>query len=104
MAFSVTPTSGDAPYTLSASFVDTTYIDGVNYRVRVQSSVSVGSCPSIGTSEPLGVSQVNQLVVSGSTITNPVVPAGSCRTFTLDILRLSDNSVVDSSSVSVDNI
>lgn len=105
MAFTVTPTSGAAPYILSADIINTGNIDGVNYVAAVFSSQSIGSCPSVGETTPLATSRLNTLLSVGSVDANVItVPAGSCRTFTLSITRLSDNVVVDSSSVSVDNL
>ena len=104
MAFTVTPTSGASPYTLSASFDTTKYIDGVNYVASLRTSASEGSCPSIGEESPLTPTQLEVLLTTGSVVTNVGVSPGFCRAFTLTISQVSDSIVVDTSTVFVDNI
>lgn len=104
MAFAVTPTSGAGPYTLSADIDDITYIDGVHYTASVMSSILLGSCPVVGDETPLTPQQLDDIISHGNASTNVGVASGYCRTFTLALSRVSDNVVVASSSVSVDNV
>lgn len=105
MAFSVTPTSGEAPYFLSAAFDNKTYIDGVNFIASVRSSSLVGSCPLVGTANPLGVQRMQQLLASGSVDSGYTsVASGSCLAITLSVSRVSDGVVVAASTVTVDNV
>lgn len=104
MAFDVTPTSGAGPYTFTAVFDDPTFIDGVNYSISVRSSGAVGSCPQRGSAEPFPPADIATLLNTGSVTVTFVIPAGSCRTFTLDVLRVSNNTSVANSSVSVNNV
>lgn len=105
MAFTVTPTSGDAPYSLSATVDNSVNVDGVNYVASVTTEHAMGSCPLSGAGTPLTPTIVNSLI-NGETVVSgaPTVTAGRCRTYTLAITRLSDNVVVDSADAFVDNI
>ena len=105
MAFAVTPTSGPSPYILTADIAAKVGINGGYYTASVSSSVAVGSCPAQGVSVPLSASAVETLLNVGSVNSGVgTIPAGSCRTFTLYIRRVSDNVVITESSVSVDNV
>ena len=104
MAFSVTPTSGDAPYVLTANIANSALIDGVKYAVSVAYSSSSGSCPAEGSEVYLTPIQIDTLLTTGSFTSYSAVNTGNCRTFTLEIIRVLDSVVVDSSSVSVDNV
>lgn len=105
MAFDVTPTSGASPYEFTASFLNKdTFATGL-YVLEYRTATSVGNCPAsamTGTSNPAAA---NQLLATGSyTAIGGDVPAGSCRTYGLYIRLASDNSVVSSSLVNVNNI
>lgn len=104
MAFTVAPTSGSAPYVLSATFAEKYLIDDINYRITVRFSQATGSCPAVGVADTLSESQLADLLENGSTSSAATVSSGACRTFTLRILRVSDSAVVASSSVYIDNI
>lgn len=103
MAFSVTPTSGDAPYTFTAQISDAVNIDGGRYTLLFQSTTAVGSCPPLGSSTnvPGGV---DALLATGQSTDTVDVPAGSCRTYTL---RIRDNELgtyISSENVQVSNV
>lgn len=105
MAFTVTPTSGEGPYAFQADIVNNFLIDGINYTASVMTSDQVGSCPVVGATSGLSPTNVAKLVngevvVSGA----PSVPSGSCRASTLAIKRVSDDVVIASSSVQIDNV
>lgn len=105
MAFAVTPTSGDGPYTVTATVANSENIDGVNYYATVGTDVGVGSCPLEGSSNLWEQFSVDLLLNTGTRTTSyPNVPAGSCRTLSLRIMRVYDNSVVAVSSASIDNV
>lgn len=104
MAFDVTPTSGEAPYTFTANVENATLIDGVLYSASVMYSTSSESCPLVGNSTAWSSEQVNNLIFGDSRILNQNVNPNTCRTFTLEILRVSDSTVVASSNVSISNL
>ena len=104
MAFSVTPTSGAAPYTLSAIVADSDKIDNVLYTATLRTSSNTGSCLPEGAATLLDSSVVASLLADGSVEYGSTVNPGSCRSITLRILRVSDNAVVSSSTVFVDNV
>lgn len=105
MAFTVTPTSGDAPYALSANIANSVNVNGVDYAASVTTTLSSGSCPASGSQFPLPANLVN-LLVAGETVSSsyPTVPSGSCRALTLTITRVSDSVVIDSSTVTINNL
>lgn len=104
MAFSVAPTSGPEPYILSAVFEHPQLIDGLVYKINVGYITTVGSCPTSGNFQNLSAAQVNTLLTSGSVSHYQTVASGSCRNYTLTISRVSDNTVIASSTVFVDNV
>lgn len=105
MAFSVTPTSGAGPYTLTAVIENNMNVNGVDYVATASSSDQVGSCPVEGIQNALSPTSVNTLVQNGVVVSGaPTVASGSCRTYTLNITRVADGVVISSSSTSVDNV
>lgn len=105
MAFDVTPTSGNAPYNFTASFLNKSAYDSGLFSVEFRQATEVGMCPVdalAGTNNaPIALELFNNEAYSYSTGN---VPAGSCRTYSLLIRRLSDNVVESIMSVTVDNI
>lgn len=97
------PTSGEQPYTLSATFFGPSLIDGLNYELKLVFSTQTGSCPILGTAVELSQNALNTLLSSGSFTTINSVSVGGCRTYTLSILRVSDGAVIDSANAYVDN-
>lgn len=105
MAFEVSPTSGLAPYTLSADISSRVAVDGVNYVASVLFSTTVGSCPAPGAGTSLSQSEIDILVATGSVILSASsIPAGSCRVYTFIIERVSDGVVISSADARIDNI
>lgn len=103
MAFEVAPTSGGNEFIISANILNSSAIDNINYKATVCYSTASGSCPSTGSSTCHSQTVVDALVVTGSvTVPISVVPGGSCRTWTLNILQVSNDTVVDSSNAFVD--
>lgn len=105
MAFAVTPTSGEAPYTLSATLDYPESVNGVQYEAVVVYTTNVGSCPVTDLNQQLNQQTVNELLTSGSVVLNTsTIADGSCRAFELQITRLSDNVVISSERATIDNI
>ena len=104
MAFTVTPTSGEAPYILAVELADDEFLDGVHYMATVAHTTSSGSCPLKGTVSKFSAVAVNGFITNGTYEAMGDVPPGSCRTYTMEIIRLKDNAVIASSNVYVDNV
>lgn len=105
MAFTVTPTRGANPYILNADVDNFSVINGVHYRATVSSTRATGSCPALGVSSAMNANAVAQLVSGVPVDTGAsTVATGDCRTWTLTIIKVSDNSIIDQSSVSVSNL
>lgn len=104
MAFEITPTSGGSPYILSAEVDQSQYIDSVHYYADILTAVQVGVCPTAGTNA-LPPERVATLLRTGTVNTGVAsVPVGSCRSFQLVIRRVSNNEIVASDLVVVDNV
>lgn len=105
MAFTVTPTSGAAPYTFTANVEGSDLIDGVNYSATVLSTRATGSCPVEGIGNPWTPNLMASLLNSESIVSDyGTVASGDCRTTTLLIKRLHDNEVVASANTVIDNL
>lgn len=103
MAFTVTPTSGAAPYTFEATFFNKMRINTGRYTLFLRSTDMVGSCPPMGNSTNLAAG-ASQLLANGILISNANVSNGSCRTFTLSITDNVDSSVISSATISISNV
>lgn len=103
MAFTVTPTAGDAPYVLNATFDNIASIDFINYSLELRSSSQVGSCFMDVSEGPDTPSISQSLLASGSATLLNSVPAGSCSTRSLIIRDLSTNAIIESQNVYIDN-
>lgn len=104
MAFTAAPASGTPPYVLSVIFDDTTFIDGVNYRIDAKYSSAKGSCPVQGVTTSFSSKQLNTLLSTGSATLGVSVLPGECRTYTLQILRVRNSKVIASSNTYVNNV
>ena len=104
MAFSVSPTSGSAPYVLEADFENRLGFDTGTYGLFVYATTTAGSCPPLVTTGTNIDAAATALLDVGSYSTTTTVPAGSCRTFSLVIKNLATSDVVGSSIVSVSNL
>lgn len=103
MAFDVTPTSGAAPYTLTASFANEESFS-LGYALRFTASDDiVGTCPSPNSATSVFPSVASLLLESGSAVRSDSVPQGACRVYKLEV-RSSFGEVVDMQYVHVDNI
>lgn len=104
VGLSVVPTSGEAPYLLTASFTEIAFINNVLYRLEVRISQDTAACPPFTSSGSRSVPIETALLSTGEfVITNNVV-AGSCRTYSVLIRNLITDTIVSQSSVSVSNI
>lgn len=104
MAFSVTPTSGVAPYVFSLSVAEKYLVDGINYTAEFRGMTSSGTCPVDGLFGSNNSLIANALLSSGSYSASGSIAVGSCRAFTFLIKRLADNVVVSQSTVFVNNV
>lgn len=105
MAFTVTPTSGSAPYLFEAEILNSVAIDLGVYSAHFYGSTDIGSCPSPTTSgtDQQNIAQALVNVGSYQQVGNSV-PAGSCRVHNLVIREIATGNIVASSSLSIDNV
>lgn len=103
-AFSVTPTSGSAPYLYTASFENAQNIDFVNYGLEFRSGTSSDACPTGVQSGSSAMSAAVQLVTTGEFSTPNSVPSGSCRTVSLILRDLTSGDIITSMNVQIDNL
>ena len=103
MAFTVTPTSGVAPYVLYLELSDKVGIDQGFYYATFKSSPSANPCPLIDTGNQN--SQIaSQLIDTGSAVVTGTVEPGLCRTYTFAIRDSATNAIISQQAVSVSNI
>lgn len=101
MAFSVTPTSGEGPYTLDIGFDNKPLIDGINYSFRLRVQTANGSCPAPGTGT---TSLVSDDLLANETVVLPTsVPPGSCNAYSAQILN-AQSVVISTQTVFIDNL
>lgn len=102
--FNVTPTSGAAPYTFTASFLNAESFS-LGFKLRFSlSDATAGSCPLPETASnvlPIASEALLNTGVYVSTV--GTVPSGSCSIYVLAILD-SDNNVIQSVDVTVNNV
>lgn len=104
MAFTVTPTSGDAPYILSADIADKVNIDGVNYALEVRPNTTIGSCLVGISTDPSNTNIVQSLLATDSYMVSGNVNVGSCRTYSLIIRDLRTDTIISSENAVIDNV
>lgn len=105
MAFDVTPTSGESPYLFTATFLNKDTFNTGLYVLEFRSATSASACPASAISGNSNPAVAAALLNNGSyEAVGADVPAASCRTYGLYIRLVSDNSIVSSSLVNVNNI
>lgn len=103
MAFDVTPTSGDGPYTFTAEFLNKNAFD-FGYLLRFsESEPAVGACPPPASATLVIPSTAANLLENGVATRSANVPAGECRTYKIEV-RDASGAVLDMQFVSVSNI
>lgn len=103
MAFDVTPADGAGPYNFTATIASAMFIDNEEYSISLRSSEAVGSCPAQGTSTPSAAGAA-ALLTNGVFVTTASVPIGSCRSYTLSIRDIVNDTVISSETVQISNI
>lgn len=105
MAFTVTPTSGDAPYILNADISNKLGFELGLYSLELRNATNAGSCPApIYSGGMLTPQAVELLTLGTTTITTPSVPTGSCRIYTLLVRNIVTGSRVSEKTVSINNV
>lgn len=79
-------------------------IDGINYILEFANTQLVGSCSSSITGGVLSTTAADALLANDVYIRTVDVPAGSCTTSVIRIVRVSDSSIISSSLVSINNV
>lgn len=102
MAWEATPSSGSGPYVISGDFTNKDSLNGIHYEIVIRYSTEVGSCP-----DPLGVNRetfVADIMRDGQiTRTDPVL-SGSCAAYKIEIIDLSDNSIIETQTTAINNV
>mgnify|MGYP001143772445 CR=1 FL=1 len=104
MAFSVTPTSGVAPYQFNVEIDNVGEIDNVSFVAEFRQAGQTCSCPISGMSGTNISSAANALVSNGVYASGTSVSSGQCRAYTFFIKRLADDVIVSESTVFVSNV
>lgn len=100
----MTPTSGDQPYIFDISFNQKENF-GDHYSFEFAQHTTVDSCPVDLSARPPTVTITNELLLNETyTFTSGSVPVGSCRAAVARIRRLSDNSIIDAMTVTINNV
>lgn len=103
-SFTVEPTSGTAPYTLSAVFSNKDYLNDVDYSLKSFVFTSLGICPVasgiVNNYQPIAVS----ILAIGYWVESDTVSVGDCRGYKLQIVREADGRVMQQSVVYVSNL
>lgn len=104
MAFDVTPTSGSAPYTFTATFLNKSSF-GSEYRLRFHlSPQSEGVCLPPESAVTNIIVGANALLENGVYVRETgTVPNGNCVTYRLTVLDSIDQ-VIDMKFVTVSNV
>lgn len=99
------PTSGALPFTLTASFSDKPNFYLGRYGLFLYQSTTAGSCPGL-VSTGSSLNEIAEALLNNGEyiVTAGGVPAGSCKTYSLVVKNLDNNSVVSSATASVDNV
>lgn len=105
MAFTVTPTSGAAPYLFEADFLNKDTFNTGLYVLEFRTSTSASQCPTSALEGNLNATAAIRILNDGVyTSSGMDVPSGVCRAYGLYVRLVSDNSVVSSSVVNIDNL
>lgn len=104
MAFTVSPTSGAAPYVLTADISDKESLFWDRYALELRTRSSSGSCATpIMTSPPNNVIGA-ALLESGTSTLVADVPIGSCQVFSLVIRDLETDLIISQEVAQVSNL
>ena len=104
MAFTVTPTSGTAPYLYEAEIANRIGFDLGLYITEYRFLEAVGSCPANAVVGPNSTGNAFALLNTGSFTSQSPVPAGSCRSSVFLVRRISDGTIVSQMSVDINNV
>ncbi len=103
-SFTVEPTSGAAPYVLSVSFSNKEFINDTDFSFKIYTGQSVGSCPTPLQIAAENVFIANQLLLNGYHVFSTTLDNGECFGCKAQIVRLSDDTVLQESVVYISNL
>lgn len=104
MAFSVTPTAGTAPYTFTAEYANKLGFELGLYITEFRTETGIGSCPAPELIGANSATSAQTLLQTGTVVTTVSVPVGSCRNYINLVRRVSDNEIVSSMNIYIDNL
>lgn len=104
MSFTVTPSSGAAPYTFDNVIDNRNMLDDVNYSATATLMQSSGSCNAPDVNGTVYSGLVPRLYTGNSYTAGTSVPSGRCQVVGIFIIRLSDGVVVSEAYASISNL
>lgn len=105
MAFDVTPTSGEVPYTYTSSFLNKDAFSTGFFKLELKSLTQSGSCAPPGDTGIENIAGANALLANDVYVkVTQSVPNGSCRQSNLIVRDLRTNEVVSIMSVTISNV
>lgn len=104
MAFSVTPTSGNQPYVLNATFNSKIAFSTGLYSLNVYKSVGTGGCPLPSVTVESMPAIADALLANGTFTATDSVLTGYCRVYNLVIRAVATGDILGQSNVSVNNV
>lgn len=103
MALSVTPTSGVAPYLLSATF-DNSVAFGHGYELIVRKSGSMGTCNTDITTGPLDPTIAAALLSTGQYQITNTVAGGRCDVYKVYVRDIANNVIITPMTAQINNL
>lgn len=104
MAFTVTPTSGSAPYVFTAEFSAKESLFSDLYVLEVRPRTSAGSCPGPATSGSRSSGAEQSILLYDNYTVLTSVPAGSCLGTTIVIREIASDTIVSQATAQVSNL
>lgn len=100
----VSPSTGVAPYVLTAVFNNKELLDGVNYRLESAIVDNVGSCVTNINAGVNDQARANTILATNGLTAMQTVNTGSCRAFILRIRDIPNNTIIQGLIAHVDNV
>lgn len=100
----ITPNVPQDNASVAATFTKKTLIDGVNFQFKFLFDLGTGFCPVNVNAAYYDVNASNVILNNGLLSSYTDVVSGNCATYYGQIIRLSDNTVIQQVSGNFDNI
>lgn len=106
LSFTVNPSTGGGPYVIKGKISPSNSLgkkgDNKDFYLEVQTATDTGACPATGAGT---YSSLRDAILKGQDYneTTPV-STGDCRLYVASIHKASDDSIVSSKKVTIDNV